>query len=82
MTVPPVSVLAEERLLVDLLRLGGVADEDDVAPRGSGAIRNTCSSMKKRLARSFSGSVIEAETSIRQNITAWVVGLGTRSKRL
>ncbi len=31
--------------------------------------------MKKRLARSFSGSVIEAEASIRQNMTAWVVGL-------
>ena len=37
--------------------------------------------MKNRLARSFSGSVIEAETSIRQNITAWVVGFGTLSKR-
>ena len=31
--------------------------------------------MKNRLARSFSGSVMEADASIRQNITAWVVGL-------
>ena len=33
--------------------------------------------MKKRLARSFSGSVMEADASIRQNITAWLVGFGT-----
>jgi len=38
--------------------------------------------MKKRLAKSFSGSVMEADASIRQNITAWVVGFGTRSNRL
>jgi hypothetical protein len=37
--------------------------------------------MKNRFERSFSGSVIEAETSIRQNITACVVGFGTVSKR-
>ena len=38
--------------------------------------------MKNRLARSFIASVIEPDTSIRQNITAWVFGFGTRSKRL
>lgn len=27
-------------------------------------------------------SVIEPETSIRQNMTAWVTGFGTTSKRL
>src|SRR5579862_5863491 len=38
--------------------------------------------MKKRLARSFSRSPIEPETSIRQNITAWLVGTGCSVKAL
>ena len=34
--------------------------------------------MKNRLARSFMCSVIEPDTSIRQNITACAIGFGTR----
>ncbi len=35
--------------------------------------------MKNRLARSFMASDIDPDTSIRQNITAWVIGFGTAS---
>jgi hypothetical protein len=38
--------------------------------------------MKKRLAMSLRASSIEPDTSIRQNITAWVVGLGTLMRLL
>ena len=36
--------------------------------------------MKKRLARSLRASSIEPDTSIRQNITALLVGTGTRTR--
>jgi len=39
-------------------------------------------SRKNRLASSFIDSLIEPETSIRQNMTAWALGLGVGSKRL
>jgi hypothetical protein len=38
--------------------------------------------MKKRLAVAFLPSSIEPETSMMQNITAWVVGLGTLMRLL
>jgi hypothetical protein len=36
--------------------------------------------MKKRFERSFRASSIEPETSIRQNITAFAVGIGSRTR--
>ena len=43
-------------------------------------VRKRYSSVKKRLARSFLSSSIDADTSIRQNITARAIGSGFQTR--
>ena len=69
----------EELLLVDLAAASWVWRMKTMSTRSYLRFRNRCSRMKKRLARSFSRSPIEAETSIRQNITA--LARGTMHRR-
>jgi hypothetical protein len=69
----------EEVLLVHLLRLRVVADEDEldllVVP-GQEQVQQD----EEALGQLLAPSSIEPETSIRQNITALLVGTGTRMR--
>jgi hypothetical protein len=67
----------EELVLPDLGRLGVVAYEDDVdllvVPREEQVQQD-----EERLARSLRAWSMDPDTSITQNITAWLMGAGTR----
>ena len=59
----------------------GVADEDDVDVRVA-PLQEQVQQHEEPLGEVLLASAIEPDTSIRQNITASVFGIGTRSKRL
>jgi hypothetical protein len=71
----------EELVLVDLLGHGVVADEDHLDVLVA-AREEQVEQHEEALGGGLAPSSIEPETSIMQNITAWVVGLGTLMRLL